>query len=105
MTLLQTKTGMPLHEFLEAAEAQPFELINGERRPKLPNIFGHSEVIRFLFLLLYQFTQLKGEGEIYSETTFIMPDRTDTNWVIGSRIPDLMFFIGSRIADYKNNTP
>jgi len=104
MTLLQTKIGMPLAQFLEAVEAQPFELINGERRIKLPNIFGHSEVIRFLFLLLYQFTQLKGEGEVYSETTFIMPDRTDSNWVVGSRIPDVMVYTGSRIADYKNNT-
>jgi Uma2 family endonuclease len=104
MTLLQTKIGMPLNEFMEAVEAQPFELINGERRIKLPNVFGHSEVIRFLFLLLYQFTKLKGEGEVYSETTFIMPDRIDSNWVIGSRIPDLMVFIGNRIADYKSKT-
>lgn len=104
MTLLQTKIGMPLDAFMEAVEAQPFELINGERRIKLPNIFGHSEVIRFLFLLLYQFTQLKGEGEVYSETTFIMPDRSDSKWVEGSRIPDLMVFTGNRIADYKSNT-
>ncbi len=104
MTLLQTKIGMPLDEFMEAEAAQPFELINGERRFKLPNIFGHSEVIRFLFLLLYQFTQLKGEGEVYSETTFIMPDRSDSKWVEGSRIPDVMVFNGNRIIDYKSNT-
>ena len=103
MTLLQTKIGMSLDEFMEAVEARPFELINGERRIKLPNVFGHSEVIRFLFLLLYQFTQLRGEGEAYSETTFIMPDRIDSNWVVGSRIPDVMYFIGNRIANYKKN--
>ncbi len=105
MTLLQTKVGMPLNEFLEAAETQPFELINGERRIKLPNVFGHSEIIRLLFVLLYQFTRLKGDGEVYTETTFIMPDRIDTNWVTGSRIPDLMVFSGNRIADYKNSMP
>jgi len=105
MTLLQTKIGMSLDEFMEAAQAQPFELINGERRIKLPNIFGHSKVIRLLFLLLYQFTQLKGEGEVYTETTFILPDRTDRNWVEGSRIPDLMVFTGQRIADYEAQNP
>jgi len=104
MTLLQAKIGMPLNEFMEAVEAQPFELINGERRLKLPNIFGHSEVIRLLFLLLYQFLQLKGEGEVYAETTFILPDRIDSNWVEGSRIPDVMVFTGNRIADYKSKT-
>ncbi|MEP6986891.1 MAG: Uma2 family endonuclease [Chloroflexota bacterium] len=105
MTLLQTKIGMPLAEFMEAVEAQPFELINGERRIKLPNVFGHSKVIRLLFLLFYQFTQLKREGEVYTETTFIMPNKADTNWVEGSRIPDLMYFAGTRIADYEAQNP
>lgn len=105
MTLLQTKIGMPLDEFMAAMEAQPFELINGERRIKMPNVFGHSKVIRLLFLLLYQFTQLRKEGEVYTETTFIMPDQTDSSWVEGSRIPDLMFFAGNRIAEYESQNP
>lgn len=105
MTLLQTKIGMSLNEFMEAVEAQPFELINGERRIQLPNVFGHSKVIRLLFLLLYQFTQIRKEGEVYTETTFVLPDRNDSTWVVGSRIPDLMFFSGSRIADYESQNP
>lgn len=105
MTLLQTKVGMPLDEFLEAVEAQPFELINGEHFSKLPQIFGHSICVRDLFVRLDQFVVSRKLGEVYSNTTFILVDRIDTSWVIGSRIPDLMVFIGSRIADYKKNTP
>ncbi len=44
MTLLQTKIGMPLDEFMEAVKAQPFELINGKQIRKLPDVFGHSEI-------------------------------------------------------------
>ena len=102
MTLLQTKVGMPLDEFMEAVEAQPFELINGERRIKLPTIFVHSEVIMFLLRLLDAFLMKQGSGNVYVETTFIMPDRIDSNWVLGSRIPDIMIFTGNRIAEYKN---
>lgn len=104
MTLLQTKIGMPLDEFIAAIDAQPFELINGERRIKMPNVFGHSEVIMFLLRLLDAFLLKNMLGNVYVETTFIMPDRTNSNWVEGSRIPDLMVFTGNRIADYKSNT-
>lgn len=105
MKLLETKIGMSLDEFMQQMEAQPFELINGERRIKLPNVFGHSKVIRLLFRLLDAFLLKLGSGEVYSETTFILPDRIDTNWVEGSRIPDLMVFTGNRIADYEAQHP
>ena len=105
MTLLQTKIGMPLDEFMEAVEAQPFELINGERRIKLPTVFGHSKVVRLLFRLLDAFLLKTLLGEVFNETTFIMPDRIDTNWVQGSRIPDLMVYTGNRIAEYEAQNP
>lgn len=105
MKLLETKIGMPLDVFMQQMEAQPFELINGEWRIKFPNVFGHSEVIRFLFRLLDAFLLKLGSGEVYSKTTFILPDRIDTNWVEGSRIPDLMVFTGSRIANYEAQNP
>jgi len=38
----QEKIGMPLDEFLELGNENPFEIINGERIPKLPNLAGHS---------------------------------------------------------------
>lgn len=105
MTLLQTKIGMSLDEFMEAVEAQPFELINGERRIKLPTVFGHSKVIRILFRLLDAFLLRTLLGDVFTETTFIMPDKVDANWVEGSRIPDLMVFTGNRIAEYESQNP
>ncbi len=99
------KVGMPLQEFIELGNDQPFELINGERIPKKPTVFGHSELIRLLFTLLDRFTQQHNLGEVYSETTFIVPDADDPDWVEGSHIPDLMFFAGDRIAKYKAETP
>lgn len=44
-------------------------------------------------------------GEVFSETTFVLPDTDDANWVIGSRIPDIMFYTGDRIAEYIAKTP
>jgi Uma2 family endonuclease len=100
-----TRIGMPLDEFLELSNAQPFELINGERIPKLPNVYGHSEVIRLLFRLLDAYALARQAGDAYTETTFILPDTYDSDWVTGSRIPDVMFFVGDRLATYKAENP
>jgi Uma2 family endonuclease len=98
---VSTKIGMPLDEYILLSNDQPFEIINGERIPRLPHVFGHSEVIRHLFILLDRFVQAHNLGEVFSETTFILPDADDSDWVEGSRIPDLMFFAGDRLAKYK----
>jgi len=99
------KVGMPLSEFLEQSSKQPFELINGERIIKRPNVAGHSEIIRTLFLALYHFVISKLLGEVYSETTFVLPDAGESNWVSGSRIPDIMYYAGTRMAEYKADNP
>lgn len=94
------KVGMPLSEFLEQNSEQPFELINGEKVIIMPNVFGHSYIVRAMFLALYLHVTSKLLGEVFSETTFVLPDADDANWVTGSRIPDVMFYAGDRIADY-----
>lgn len=81
------KIGMPLEEFLELSHDQPFELINGERIPKMPNVFGHSETIRLVFRWLDNYTQTHNLGEAYSETTFILPATDDVDWVRGIAHP------------------
>ncbi len=101
----QTRIGMPLDEFLSEQSRQPFELVNGERIAQLPNVFGHAEVIQLLFLLLFQWTQTHRTGRVFSETTFILSDRQNPDWVTGSRIPDLMVYAGDRIDEYKAHTP
>jgi Uma2 family endonuclease len=92
---------MSIEEFLEAVEKQPFELINGERRIKLPNVAGPSEVIRTLFIALYLYAVTHRLGKVFSETTFILPDTYDLQGVSGSRIPDVMVYGKERLAEYK----
>jgi Uma2 family endonuclease len=99
--MISAKIGMPLEEFLELGNQQPFELINGERRPKLPNMFGHGKTIRAMFLALHLHALSVGSGEAFNEMTFILPDSDDSNWVTGSRIPDVMFYVGDRVKKYE----
>ncbi len=99
------RVGMPMAEFLELSAQQPFEIINGERRPVLPTVPEHSEVMRWLVRWLDAFVLAHELGELYFETTFILPTADPTNWVEGSRVPDIMFYSGRRIADYKANHP
>jgi Uma2 family endonuclease len=96
---------MPLDEFIELGNQQPFELINGERIPKLPNVYGHTEIAQALFLALHLYAASGHQGEVVMEGTFILPDAYDSNWVTGSRIPDVMFYVGDRLARYKAETP
>ena len=55
MKHFQTESGMRLDEFLEATREQPFDLINGERKLILPDVFGGSLAIRALFMSLHSF--------------------------------------------------
>jgi Uma2 family endonuclease len=93
------KIGMPLDEFIEAQEIQPFELIDGERIDRMPNFFGHSWYIRWLFLLLYRFTTENQLGEIFQETMYAQHE--GKKWIKGSRIPDLMFYGVGKIEAFK----
>jgi len=100
-----TRVGMSLDEFLRQSSVQEFELINGERKPKMPSVFGHQKTLRTLFLLLHKHASYNDLGEVYFETTFIVPDAYDSNWVTGSRTPDMMFYRADRIAAHINDTP
>lgn len=91
--------GMPLEEFLEAQEIQPFELIDGARIDRMPNVFGHSWYIRWLFLVLYKFTAENKLGEVFQETTYAQHE--GKKWVTGARIPDLMFYSAGHIEAFK----
>jgi Uma2 family endonuclease len=97
----RVRVGMSLTEFLEQRAMQEFELINGEKRIKMPGVSGHSELIRLLFRLLDRLSEAQRMGETYFEATFILPDTYDSQWVRGSRIPDIMFYAADRIKLYK----
>ncbi|MFN8374725.1 MAG: Uma2 family endonuclease [Anaerolineae bacterium] len=100
-----TRIGMPLHEFIEEGNTQPFELINGERRYKAPTVYGHSKTLRAMFRALDAYVVSHELGEVFSETTFILPEAYDSDWVKGSRIPDIMLIMGQRLAEFAAKTP
>jgi Uma2 family endonuclease len=94
------QTGMALDEFIRAYDREPFEVIDGERVAKMPNVFGPSYLINLLFsALLFYVTEHK-LGKVFSETTFVLPGTKKSGWVTGSRIPDIMFYEGKRIDNY-----
>jgi Uma2 family endonuclease len=96
---------MPLDEFLEAAEREPFELIDGEKVIKIPNVLGPTKAIQALYLALFLFVAQHKLGRVFSEATFTLPGTHGSNWVKGSRIPDVMFYAGTRFEDYEAQTP
>lgn len=95
-----TDIGMPIELYLTESQNNPFEIINGERVLKMPSGWIHSEIIRLIFRLLDAFVTAHQLGDVYAETTFIFPHTSKKNWVSGSRIPDVMFFTGSRLRDF-----
>lgn len=105
VTSEQTQVGMPLDEFIRLNDEQPFELINGERKGKMPTVLGHSKSIRTLFRQLDTHVQVNNLGEVFSETTFVLPGTNLSDWVTGSRIPDIMFYAGNRVDEYEAAMP
>lgn len=104
MTVADIRVGMPLDEFLELGNAEKFELIEGERRVILPNVYGHTYTLTLLYNALVSHILAYALGEVSPETTYILPDTYDSNWVKGSRIPDILFVQAERMVAYKEST-
>jgi Uma2 family endonuclease len=106
MTTATTKIGMPLNEFIQLYDSKgPFEIINGERIPIMPSVAGHNEVLDTLYMALRQHVESLNLGLVRIEATFILPDKYDSNWVEGSRTPDLMFIHVDRLTAYREAHP
>jgi Uma2 family endonuclease len=92
-----------IEEFIRLYDEQPFELVDGEKIPLSPTVAGHNDLTRILLRFLDRHTEANHLGEVYSESPFVLEYSKD--WVKGSRTPDVMFFIQSRITAYKANDP
>ncbi len=97
----QTRVGMSLADFLREQADAPFELIDGEKLPKMPTAFMHSLVLKKLFLLLVAYEQAHKTIVTLYETTFAQTESPD--WVKGSRIPDLMVYQAETIAAFMSS--
>lgn len=95
--------GMPLEAFLQLDKRA--ELINGKVKRKLAHLFEHDELLHVLFFLLSDHVRANKLGEVYMQLTFVVPSQERTDWVKGARIPDIAFYRGTRMADYKAQTP
>lgn len=94
---------LTMDEFIRRYDQEgPFELIDGEIVPKMPNISIHAKTIKRTFLALLPYEQ-RGLGEVFQETTFVLTDNPE--WVKGSRIPDVMFVSKARVTAFENEIP
>ena len=99
----RTKIGMSLDEFMVRFEEQPFELINGEARDVTPAKKKHSKISKHIYDRILFYLVENDIGEVFFETTFIIEDKTD--WVGGSRIPDVSFYEKSRFDEHEKDNP
>lgn len=49
-----TRIGMPLADFIEQTNEQVFEIINGERIPKLPTVSGCNCILKAMLSKLFE---------------------------------------------------
>lgn len=100
---VQTRAGMPLDEFIRQYDLAPFELVDGERIHIVPPVAIHVYVISRLLKLLFAWAQQHDAGEVFTESTFVQTDVS--NWVKGSRVPDIAFYARRRWDEYLASTP
>jgi Uma2 family endonuclease len=99
----QEQTGMAMDEFIRLLEQDaPFELIDGERRPRMPGVAEHADIIGWLVELLLR---VKNKAGIFvrSEAAYVLLYAPD--WVRGSRIPDVVIYKSARMQAYRASTP
>lgn len=90
---------MSLDDFMTKYEEQPFELIDGEIMIVGPLKRRHAEITKLFYDMLFLWTHSNvGAGKVYMEVPFVLEDKSD--WVKGSRIPDVMFYRQERLNNH-----
>lgn len=105
MTDALVKSGvMTLADFIYRFDTEgAFEIIDEEIIPVSPTLFSHNDVSRIVYNALHEYEQKTNIGTTYFETPFILPEMIDlSDWVMGSRIPDVMFITKPRLEDYRS---
>ena len=97
---------MTLDDFVRRFDQEgPFEMIDGELIELSPTLFGHNHVANLLNKLLLLHVMEHGLGETLVESPFVLPDQENPNWVVGSRVPDVMLVRADRLEKYKEQVP
>jgi Uma2 family endonuclease len=95
--------GMSMDEFIERYHEAPFELIDGEHVTMAPPLAGHGERNTNVYDEIRFFLRVKPIGKVYFEQPFVLMYTSD--WVKGSRVPDIMYFEAKRLTEYKAADP
>ncbi len=96
---------MAMDEFIRAYDQDgPFELIDGERRPILVTVFDPNFFAKLLLRILENFALPRKLGNVQMEQTFVLTYER-SNWVTGSRQPDVSFFTRDRWKAYFAENP
>ena len=99
------RVGMSLEDYMREANEKPFEIINGERIYKMPPMTLHTRILKAVLVTLESYVIHHSLGESFPEMAYILPERYDSNWVTGSRVPDIVFYTRSRIDEYFRDHP
>jgi Uma2 family endonuclease len=81
----------------------PFEVIEGEVVPVTPQITRSGRIAVRLLRALADHTDAHHLGEAFMDVPFVLMH--DSNWVKGSRVPDVMFATAARLAQLAENDP
>jgi Uma2 family endonuclease len=104
MSTIEQVEHLTIEEYVRLYEENgAFEIIDGEWREIMPPVMIHIWMIRTLFRILDTFCIKNNLGEVVTEGPFVLT--YDSNWVKGSRVPDVMFFEKSRWDDYIIEVP
>src|SRR5437016_233588 len=93
---------MTLESFIQDFNQVPFEWIDGEKIVLSPSVAGPNYIAKLIFRALLPFED-RGIGEAFTEAVFVLS--YESNWVRGSRVPDVMFFNATRLAAYRRENP
>ena len=102
-SMIERTQSLTLEEFARRFEQSPFEIIDGRWIPMSPTSFGHGTVTKRIVARFLEYEQEHDTGEVFFEVPFILVDQS--NWVTGSRVPDVMFIRRERLAAYRREIP
>lgn len=102
---IDTTALMSLEDYMQKySDEGAFELIDGNLLPIIPQTAGQGIICGDVFYALNKHLHKQNFGEGFIQLPYMLM-LDDTNWVKGSRVPDMMFYTQARFTEYTANTP
>lgn len=98
--------GMSVSDYIRRFELDgPFELVDGEPVPMSPTNFQHARIASRLTTALMNHANTHALGEVVMELPFTTSAEDAPNWVMGARVPDVLFISAARLTEWQAATP